>query len=341
MTTHGSMSIATMAGKLSLAVFLTLASNTGAGAETTRYGAICDASAAVALDERHFVVADDERNKLFVYRHGTASPVSTLDLAKHLDQTGDAREADLEGAARVGDRVYFIGSHSNNDKGRKREDRHALFHLSLETGEGAPGLVVPKAKPWGGLLKALEKDPRYVPLSLKAAAKLSPKTEGGVSIEGLAATPEGGLLIGFRNPRSADHKAFVAPLENPSAVIDARARPRFGDLIALDLGKRGIRSIERVGDRYLIVAGPYVDAKDTSGAKDFALFSWSGKRGDEPIQLPANLADLGVEGLFASVDGVTLYAVSDDGREKVDGEDCKDAKKDRQGFRLRALPSPQ
>ncbi|MGL5114972.1 MAG: DUF3616 domain-containing protein [Beijerinckiaceae bacterium] len=307
---------------------------------TFRHGAICDASAGVALDSHHFVIADDETNELFIYRQGEAAPGSIVDLKKFLDVTGDAREADIEGAARVGDRIYFIGSHGNNDNGKLRKDRHALFHVAIEAAGGTPTLATPKARPWGGLLKALAEDSRYRALALKQAEKLAPKMPGGVSIEGLAATPEGGLLIGFRNPHSADHKAFVAQLENPSAVVDARAAPRFGDLIQLDLGQRGIRSIERVGNRYFIVAGPYLDAKDTSGAKDFALYAWNGKRDAPPVQLAVNLGSLGVEGLFASADGLMLHLISDDGRENIDGEDCKDAKKAKRGFRLLSVPIP-
>jgi hypothetical protein len=35
---------------------------------------------------------------------------------------------------------------------------------------------------------------------LEKAEKLAPKEEGGLNIEGLTATPNGELLIGFRNP---------------------------------------------------------------------------------------------------------------------------------------------
>jgi hypothetical protein len=57
--------------RLASALVIALAASTPAGraeSEITTFSGCCDASAAVAVDERHFVVADDEDNILRVYK---------------------------------------------------------------------------------------------------------------------------------------------------------------------------------------------------------------------------------------------------------------------------------
>ena len=46
--------------------------------EPVDYIGICEASAAVALDDSHFVVASDETNTFQIYRRGIAKPVQAL-----------------------------------------------------------------------------------------------------------------------------------------------------------------------------------------------------------------------------------------------------------------------
>ena len=70
-----------------------------------------DVSAAVFLDETHFAAADDEMNGLLVYDVNTPGhPVSMLDLGVFLKVASKFPEADIEGAARMGDRIYWITS---------------------------------------------------------------------------------------------------------------------------------------------------------------------------------------------------------------------------------------
>ena len=52
-----------------------------AQAPITVYRLMCDASAAVALDADHFVVANDERNQLQIYKRDTAHPVKSVDIS--------------------------------------------------------------------------------------------------------------------------------------------------------------------------------------------------------------------------------------------------------------------
>ena len=48
-------------------------------AEQIKYGGMCNASAAVALDAEHFIVADDEDNTLRIYdRNEMVKPFQTV-----------------------------------------------------------------------------------------------------------------------------------------------------------------------------------------------------------------------------------------------------------------------
>src|SRR3954453_21598541 len=87
------------------------------------YRGICNASAAVSLKGGLFLVADDEDNPttfLRVYRNGLpGGPLAAIppsSTALQLDTTQDL-EMDLEAAAQVGDRIYWIGSHSASKNG--------------------------------------------------------------------------------------------------------------------------------------------------------------------------------------------------------------------------------
>ena len=87
-----------------------------------------------------------------------------------------------------------------------------------------------------------------------------------------------------------------------------------------------MRSLERVGNGYLVAAGPAAD----DGT--FALFRWTGKPGEAPVALKVELGTLRPEALFAWPDGqVTL--LSDDGGIKVGKQACKDADKAKRSFR--------
>ena len=70
---------------------------------------MCDASAAVALDEDCFVAAGDEDNILRIYRLSQPGrPVSTFNLNPHFAGRKKSPEADIEGAARLGQRAIII-----------------------------------------------------------------------------------------------------------------------------------------------------------------------------------------------------------------------------------------
>src|SRR4029077_2770349 len=103
----------------------------------------------------------------------------------------------------------------------ERPNRRRLFATRLRVA-GERLTIERVGKPYKHLIRDLDADDRYASFHLKEAAKKEPKAEGALSIEGLAATPDGELLIGFRNP-IPEGKALVARLKNPREVIAGQA----------------------------------------------------------------------------------------------------------------------
>jgi len=195
---------------------------------------------------------------------------------------------------------------------------------------GQPPTVKPVGRAYADLLRDMLAADTLKPYRLDAAARRPPEAAGGFNIEGLAATADGKLLIGLRNPLP-QQRALLIPLDNPDEVI-AGNRARFGAPIELDLGQRGIRSIERVGSSYLIVAGPPAD----SGS--FALYCWSGQAADAATPVAdSDLKELRPEALFAILGSGRVQLLSDDGGVKIAGVECKKRPAARQTFRGLAI----
>jgi hypothetical protein len=295
----------------------------------TRSGA-CDASGAVAVGPGTFVVASDEDNVLRVYGPDGAKPqAGALDVSAFLGVAPGGSEADIEGATRIGDVIYWITSHGADKKGRLRESGRRLFATQVAVAEGRAQFT-PLGTPYETLVQDLVADPGLHPLGLKAAAKRAPKTPNALNIEGLTATPEGGLLIGFRNP-IPQGKALVVPLLNPNDVVMGKAKAKLGPPILLSLAGLGIRSIEYSAGRgeYLIVAGP----DGVTGP--FHLYRWAGSKSDAPIEVPGvSFAGLQPEALIVYPDNAkTIEILSDDGTRDIRGVACKDLPVDQRVFR--------
>ncbi len=149
---------------------------------------------------------------------------------------------------------------------------------------------------------------------LRKGRTLDSKESGGLSIEGLAATKDGRLLIGFRNPLLDDNSALLLPLANPAAVLRQRAKAIFEAPIAIDLGGRGIRDIVYVAERdeYLIVAG----AAPGSGPVSRAYW-WSGRGADAPRHIAdIDFSDFNPEAVavLPGRTGGNVLFLSDDGK---------------------------
>lgn len=118
----------------------------------------------------------------------------------------------------------------------------------------------------------------------------------------------------------------MARLKNPKEVIDDKDG-KFGKPILLNLGGRGIRSMERNGMEYLIVAGRHDELNDSK------LFRWNGKADSVPEEIPGvDFTGTNPEAMFFYPGGT--YILSDDGNRTVNGKNCAEFKEsDQQKFR--------
>ena len=322
-----------------MGLVLAMTCGTAASQQSTaviEYAGMCDASAAAAISTDMFIVANDEDNALRVYRRGEPKVVKAFPLDGFLKPEADEPEADIEGATRLGDQIYWMTSHGQNKNGKNRPSRHRLFATTVAVQSGDVTLKT-EGTPYRDVRADLIAAPQLEKYNLKVAATIAPEGAGGFNIEGLTATPDDRLLLGFRNPLTDKGKALVVPIENPKEVIKG-TKARIGMPIEIALESRGIRSIEfdRERNLYFIVAGP------TDDTGSFALYTWSGQPEKDPeIVKGADLGGLNVEAIyFGPGDKTHLHAISDDGGRKIDGKDCKKLDQTAQRFRATSLTIP-
>lgn len=288
------------------------------GSTIVFYG-MCDASGAVALSDRTFLVADDEDNVLRLYdAERGGAPLWSKDVSADLALSDKPKkkspEMDIEAAARVGDVALWLTSFGRNRTGKLKPERFRLFATRM-TSEGSDLDVLGYTST--SLLDALLADPRYASFGLDVASELAPKTPGALNIEGMTARSEGGVWIGFRNPNPGS-RALLAPLFNPIEMTQG-APAQLGDPLLLDLGGFGVRGLSSWHGRYLIVAGPY----DTGQAS--RLYEWDGGTSATPFSA-AHLEGFNPEGFFTPENREEIMLLSDDGSQLVEGIECKKQK---------------
>lgn len=293
------------------------------------YSGISNPSGAVALNKDLFIVADDEDNLLRIYdRKLLTKPLQTIKLStvfKGCIADGEDLEIDLESAAEIGGTVFWIGSHSTSRTGEFREARHRLLAVKIKSGVNDKYAISAAGEIYTSLIADLQDDDRFYKYHFGKAKKVQAKAIGGLSIEGLASTPDNGLLIGFRNPLSGgdtkqgrleNAKALIVKLKNPFEVIHG-LKAKFADPIELDLGGFGIREITRRKDhKYLIVAGPYHEniATEEHIKEVGRLYKWSSKTGKLNILKKIDLVGLNIEAaLFYPDNDDVVQLLSDDG----------------------------
>jgi hypothetical protein len=282
----------------------------------------CDASGAVPIDERHFAVADDEDNVIRVYDAVTGGkPVLRTNLSKQI-ALAKKGEADIEAATALNGRAYWLSSHARNAKGEADPNRSLLITTDLPTLD--VHLEV-QGQVYRRLLDDLEQSPALRRYELTRAAALPPKEPGGLNLEGLTATPEGTLLIGFRSPIPAG-KALLVPLLNPEAAA-GDGPLRFGEPIELDLGGLGVRSLSYWHGRYLIAAGP------AEGPGAHRLYGWQGPGARAELLAEAPFAHARPEAFFTAESNAEILVLSDDGNRVLRGKPCKKARKHQKRFR--------
>src|SRR5882672_904987 len=97
------------------------------------YPGLRDASAAVAVSSNLFIVADDENNTLRLYSADHVGPLlKEFNFDAFLEVMGKSREADFEGAALIGNRAFWIGSHGRNKDGKERLNCCRLFAIDIK-----------------------------------------------------------------------------------------------------------------------------------------------------------------------------------------------------------------
>ena len=288
----------------------------------------CDASAALSVSGDLFVVANDEDNLLRFYRFSKpGKPLQTLDLKQWFTDKRKTSESDLEAAARIGDTIFFISSHGRNSAGKPASARQRLFALTLTETNGAV-TVRAVGKIYMNLIADLAADPRYAPFDLADASELAPKESGGFNIEALVATPEGALLIGFRNP-IPQGRALLAPLLNPQEIIKG-AVAKFGAPMLLDLGGLGLRDMCSTTNGYYLIAGPA-----SGGRSESQLFFWAGNTNTPRALTDVRFVKSNPEGIcFLDFGNRTDFLiVSDDGSRKISGTECKSLPESQRQFR--------
>jgi hypothetical protein len=288
-----------------------------ASRRTVTFEGACDASGSVELDERTFVLADDEDNVLRVYDADRGGrPLHEIDLGPALGFEKSAKkiESDLEAATRIGDRAYFLASHGRTSKGKRDPNRLFFFATTLPPDIREVAVI---GQPYRSLLEELEADPRFADFQLSAAASRAPKEPGGLNIEGMTAEPDGGLLIGFRSP-VPDGRALLFRLRNPDGVL-AGEKAQLSDPVRLDLGGLGVRALSFWHSRYLALGGPSGDGGP------FQLFRFDGGMSAERVT-SVDLEGFGAEGFFTPDARDEILVLSDDGTRLVNGRPCKKLK---------------
>jgi len=279
---------------LAAAILLGLTTGEAASLEAGKivtFEGACEPSAVVSFPEgtvdRWFIVADDNDNRLRVYeattgRHAEKSDLDLNDLLG-LDASEENDKIDLEGGTRLGNSIYFVGSHSRSGrKGKIRPSRSNLFAITAYVDGGVVRLL-----PQPSSYRNLRNDLSGLSDALMDAIGVAEEDESlapgamGLNIEGMSVTADGtGLLLGFRNPLIGK-KAPVVLFVNPQAVLSAGARPNLQMLPPVDLLGNGIRSIEYVPAKngYLLLSGPSDDGEG------FTAWWWSlAENSVEPIE---------------------------------------------------------
>jgi hypothetical protein len=278
-----------------------------------------DGSTAIPVDSNYMFVADDENQTLRLFRRRQSGyAVSQFDFNPFLGLTdiedGRPREVDMEGSTRVGNRLFWMGGHSHANIGEGRTNRTRVFVTDL-TGSGAGSALT-----YVGRYEYLKLDlvnwdqnnghgkgANYYGFAASVAEGVEPKAPNGFNIEALGMMPSStsAAFLGFRAPIvPAANRLYslIVPVLNftnmavKSGIVGSA---QFGAPIELDLGGRGVRSIEGTGNNYLIIAGPPGDINDDMPPpRDFKLYTWTGNAADRPQERGADLTGLNPEGII-------------------------------------------
>ncbi|MEM8836533.1 MAG: DUF3616 domain-containing protein [Pseudomonadota bacterium] len=286
--------------------------------ESIKYIGVCDGSAAVLIDDKTLLVANDETTVFHSFDVLGGPPVASFDISQFLELDPDNPEVDFEAVARDGDRLWWIGSHGLNGKAEKQPSRRILVatnvprrDLSDLALQSAQYDLLPTLKTHSGLSEILT----------KKVLKTAPK-KGGLNIEGLAIAPDGSLVLGLRAPlasaKGREGDALIVSLSFKNNAWSVSSFER------LPLKDRGIRDMVWTGDGLMMIAGEVDDGRPS------VLRIWNKAEKVEPIDAPS-FKGFNAEALVKI--GVKWLVMSDDGSKKRSAangkkEDCKDIQED-------------
>ena len=233
----------------------------------------CDASAMADVGGGCFYVADDENNILRLYNSQLSGmPLRTVNAEGFAN---GSEEYDVEGAtvSDDGKTIYWITSLANSKKGKEKPYRNRAFTTKIN-GSGAEATLTSGAyseKFRDAMIKFGDDNGWNFTASASYANSMIPKRIDGFNVEGLTLKTDGNgaAYIGFRapcvpkkgvTPTSSNRKyAVMATVENFEQIFSGSGKssttPQVGAPVLFDFGGLGIRSIERVGDYYVIIAG--------------------------------------------------------------------------------------
>lgn len=283
----------------------------------TRYHAgASDASAALPIDANYMFVGDDENQTVRVYhRNQSGAPLAQFEFTSFLAlpdlNDGLPREVDIEACTRVGNRIFWMGSHAHNLERESRTNRARLFATDV-AGAGAASTLAYAGRYDFLKLDLVNWDQRnvhgkgsnYYGLAVSTTEGINSKGPEGFNIEGLTMAPDSTstAYLGFRAPQVPPTNrtfALIVPVLNFASLAAGTGPPGsavFGSPIELDLYGRGIRSIEGRGANFLIVAGP-PGVDFPSDPHPFRLYTWTGNPADPPQMRAADLTGLNPEAI--------------------------------------------
>lgn len=310
--------------------YLHYAASAPGRSNTMWHPGVSDASTAIPIDASWMFIGDDENQTLRIYsRTRSGGPVVSKDFSQALQLldyydsgplAGEPREVDIEGSTRVGNRIYWMGSHSHAFNATERTNRGRIFATDV-SGTGTNTQL--KLLAHYDFLKldlmnwdannVHGKGANYYGLVQSGAEGTNPKAPdgSGFNLEGLCMAPGPGnttnCYIAFRAPLVPPTNrvnALIIPVRNYGRITTKASGPGsalFGAPIELNLGGRAIRSIEGFGGtNYLLIAGP-PGSPDTNGVipppGNFRLFTWTGQPTNQPAERAADLTGLNAEGI--------------------------------------------
>ena len=341
-------------------ITVTASTGTGAGVMAFRYAASAqaqtasrfhlngsDASTALALDSDWMLVGDDEKQIIRLFpRDLSGLPVKTWDPTPSLGlidtEDGTPREVDLEASTRVGNRLFWLGSHSHAGNASSRVNRSRVFATDLSgSGTNINLAYVGRYDHLKADLIAWDQNnmhgrgANWYGFTNSTAEGVDPKTPGGFNIEGLTMAPGNTNLawLGLRAPLvpvTNRVKALLVPVLNFRTLAVSGAAPGaaiFGAPIELNLGGRGIRSIEGNTNGVITVAAPPGTASGIAPS-DFRIYTWTGNPADAPREHAADLSGMTPEALVELppspwTAGTMIQLISDNGTMDFYGDDVQ------------------